>query len=77
VSDVADLLAGGRPRCPIHNRILIWTDRCRLCWPDNGEWEMANRPWGAAEVEELTDEQAESFDRCLTRYHAEHCALNN
>lgn len=70
-------LAGGRTRCPVHNVILIWVDRCRLCWPVVAEWEMAHRPLGAEEIDAMTDEQVESFNRCFVRVHAEHCALNN
>ena len=74
---MADILAGGRTRCPVHDVILFWDDRCRFCWPDTGEWEMAHRPVGSEEVETMTDEQVQSFDRCLVRAHAAHCALNN
>lgn len=74
---MADLLAGGRQRCPIHNRIIIWADRCLWCWPDDDAWAMSNRPIGADEVEAMSDEQADSFERCLEVIHGQHCALNN
>lgn len=74
---MADMLAGGRPRCPVHNVILVWVDRCRRCWPDDEEYAMTIRPWGAAEIDAMTDEQADVFEACLHHAYAARCALNN
>lgn len=62
-------------RCPIHNVINSGVPvRCLICEPDVAEAVRERTPISA---EDITDDDVERIERCLTRTYAEHVALTN